>query len=579
MPKILRINTKTRELRFEPIKEEWKYFGNRGLVAKILTEEVDPKCNPLGAENKFIMCTGLFAGTPIPTAGRLSVGTKSPLTGTIKEANSGGNFAGQMAKQDIKAIIFENMPEDDKWNYLYIDEEGKPELVSADEYLDMGNYEFVEKMYVKYNDKVSVASVGLAGERLHKASTIQITDNATGHPGRAAARGGVGAVLGSKKIKGVVIEKPKNRIKPEIADKDKFNAGKKAMVSIMKSNPVTGAVLAMLGTSAFVDMTGELGILPVRNFSGEKFAPEKIKNIESRNFATKIKENGGKTGVACQAGCTMRCSNIYNDKNGNMVTTGLEYETIGLCGSNCDIDDYDFIAETDRFCDDFGIDTIDFGAAVAISMEEGKIAWGDKDAVRGLFKEMRERTEFGKVLADGAEAVGKYLNAKRIPTVKKQAIAAYDPRGSQGMGIAYATSPQGADHTTLNTLVMHDYDHKATEGVAEELKGTRIGVTVCDNMLCLFAFVALGSDKDGMVAIADALTGLYGKEFDVNGVLNIGVETLKMEFEFNEKAGFTKEDDKLPDFFYNEIASGCGKKYEVSEEEEQATKLLGAKAL
>lgn len=574
MPKVLRINTKTRELKYEAFKDDWKYFGNRGLVAKILTDEVDPKCEPLGPDNKFIMCTGLFAGTPIPTSGRLSVGAKSPLTGGIKEANAGGNFAGQMAKQDIKAIIFEDMPEDNNWSYLYIDGDGKPELISADEFLGTGNYSFVEKMYEKYNDKISVASVGLAGERLHKVSTIQITDNSTGHPARAAARGGVGAVLASKKIKGVIIEKPNKRIKPEIADKSKFNAGKKAIIDILKSNSITGAGLAMLGTPAFVDLTGELGILPVRNFSGEKFESEKIIDIESRTFVAKIKENGGKTGVACQPGCTMRCSNIYNDKDGNMITSGLEYETIGLCGSNCDIHDFDFIAKADRFCDDFGVDTIDIGAAIAIAMEEGKIPWGDKEAVKAIFNEMSEGTGFGKIVADGAQAVGEYLNAKRIPTVKKQAIAAYDPRATQGMGISYATSPQGADHTTLNTLVMSDYDHKATEGISEILRDARIGTTLCDNMLCLFAFAALGSDKDGMGALADAMTGLYGEEFDVEKVLNIGVETLKMEFEFNEKAGLTKEDDKLPDFFYNEVATSCGMKYEVSEEEEQATKLF-----
>lgn len=518
------------------------------------------------------MCTGLFAGTPIPTSGRLSIGAKSPLTGTIKEANAGGNFGSQMAKQDIKAIFFEDMPTDSKWHYVYIDGDGNPELVPADEFLDMGNYSFVEKMHERYDDKVAVASVGISGERLHKASTIQITDNATGHPARSAARGGIGSVLGSKKIKGVVIAKSNQKIKLEPVDKAKFNSGKKAIIDIIKSNPTTGAGLAMLGTPAFVDLTGELGMLPVRNFSGDKFGAKKTINIESRAFVAKIKENGGKTGVACQLGCTIRCSNIYNDSDGNMVTSGFEYETIGLCGSNCDIDDLDFIAQIDRFCDDFGIDTIDFGAGVAIAMDEGRIGWGDKEAVNGLLKEISEGTEFGKILADGAQSVGEYLNAKRIPTVKRQALAAYDPRGSQGMGVSFATSPQGADHTTLNTLVMPNYNHKATEGISETLKNDRIGTTVCDNMLCLFAFAALGADKDGLGAIAEAMTGLYGEEFDVERVLNIGVETLRMEFEFNEKAGFTKADDKLPDFFYNEVSNSCGVKYGVSEEEEQATK-------
>ena len=573
MAKILRINSKTKELKYEDFKDEWKYFGNRGLVAKFLTDEVDPKCDPLGPDNKLIMCTGLFAGTPIPTSGRLSVGTKSPLTGTIKESNAGGSFASHMAKHDIKGIIFEDMPEDNCWYYLYIDAEGNPELIPAEDFLNMGNYSFVEKMHERYDDKISIASIGIAGERLNTASTIQVTDNATGHPGRAAARGGIGAVLGSKKIKGVVIAKSKMKIKPEIADKDKFNEAKKAILSMLKSNPVTGAGLAMVGTPGYVDLTGgELAVMPVRNFNGSKLEAKKLVNLESRAFSAKIKANGGKTGVACQPGCTIRCSNVYNDKEGNMVTTGLEYETIGLCGSNCDIDDYDFLAKVDRICDDIGVDTIEIGSSIAIAMDEGKIPWGDKQAAMDLYNEMYEKTEFGKVLADGAGAVGKYLNAKRVPIVKNQALAAYEPRNSQGMGIAYETSPQGADHTTLNTLLESDFDHKATVGIAGILKDSRIGVTVCDNMICLMAWFAISSDKDGLTAVADAMTGLYGEPFDVERILNIGAETLKMEFDFNDKAGFTKEDDRLPDFFYNEIAPASGMKYEVSEEESQATK-------
>lgn len=569
--KVLRVNTRTKAVGFEAMKDEWKLFGNRGLVAKILTDEVNPKCDPLGRENKLIFATGLFAGTPIPTANRLSVGTKSPLTGGIKEASSGGTIAMQMAGMDIKAIIVEDQPEDGKWQYLFINPEGEAALLPADEYLGLGNYAFVEKMHALYGADTAVAVVGVAGERLHTASTIQVTDNATGHPCRSAGRGGVGAVLGSKKIKGLIISKPLSKVRPVPADKELFNNGKKRLIGMIQSHPYTGAGLAMLGTPAFVDVTSELGILPVKNFNGEKLEPEKLSGLESRAFIAKINNNKGKVGVACQAGCTIRCSNIVNDKDGNMITSGLEYETIALSGSNCDIYDYDFIAETDRFCDDFGVDTIEVGNAVAIAMEEGKIAWGDIEAVRNIYKEMQIDQGLGKLVSDGAVAVGKFLNAKRIPAVKNQALAAYDPRGSQGMGIVFETSAQGADHTTLNTLGIDGYDHRATKGIAKLLMKNRISATVGDNMLCMFASIAISADKDGYKAFAEALSGLYGESIDEDKVKNIGIETLNMEFAFNQKAGFTPEDDRLPSFFSTETASSTGMKYEVSHEESQAS--------
>ncbi|MDH5696658.1 MAG: aldehyde ferredoxin oxidoreductase, partial [Dehalococcoidia bacterium] len=418
MSKVIRVNTRTGSTTSEEFKKEYQFFGNRGLVAKVMIDEVNPICEPLGRENKLIVCTGIFAGTTLPAAHRLSVGGKSPLTGTIKEANVGGNAGYLLAQHGIKMVIIEDIPTGKEWRLLVIDKSGKAELVSADGYAGLNNYALVEKLKSKYGGNIGVLSIGMAGERGYRNSTVQVTDASTGHPNRAAARGGLGALMGSKKIKAIVIEEPAKKQSFVYADKEKFDEARKKLVK--STNPNQG--FTTVGTIGNVDMTGAMALLPVRNYSGDFFSSERLQKINGQAFMAKLKQNGGKNQLPCQPGCIVRCGNIYNDSQGEYLTGALEYETVAMCGSNCDIDDLDSIAVIDRMCDDLGIDTIETGASIAVCMEAGKIPWGNGEAAIALVQEMIDGTEFGKLLGQGTAAVGKKLGVKRTPTVKGQSL-------------------------------------------------------------------------------------------------------------------------------------------------------------
>jgi aldehyde:ferredoxin oxidoreductase len=393
MSKILRVNTTKGTIKSEEAKKGYQHFGGRGLIAKIMTEEVDPKCDPLGPDNKFIVATGIFAGTGLSTSYRFSVGGKSPLTRGIKEANTGGTAAFLMAGHGVKAIVFEGAPAGDKWSMLKIDASGKAELISAEGFAGLNNYALVDKLKAEFGKGIGVISIGNAGERGYKNSTVQVTDQTSGHPSRAAARGGMGSVMGSKKIKAIVIEPPTTRQAFPFVDKAKFDAANKKLVEATLAEGSFARGFTNIGTISTVDMSGYTGMLPVRNFSGEYFGHDRLLKINGAAFLAKLKESGGRNGVPCQPGCIVRCSNVYHDKNGEYVTSGLEYETLGLLGPNCDIDDMDWVAQADRVCDDLGVDTIETGATIGVCMDAGKIAWGDKKASMGLLKELDYCTE------------------------------------------------------------------------------------------------------------------------------------------------------------------------------------------
>ena len=566
MFKMIRVNSRTGEVKSDALKKEYTLFGNRGLVAKVMTDEVDPKCDPLGAKNKLIITTGLLAGTTVPTAHRLSVGGKSPLTGTIKEANVGGTVGTFLAHQGIKIVIIEDKPADHDWRLLKIGRNGKAELVPAKELAGLNNYALVEKLYGRYGKDIAVLSIGMAGERGYKNSSLQSTDFSTGHPSRAAGRGGLGAVLGSKKIKAVVIEKPAKKAQVEYADKEVFKAAQKKFIdgNSPKNNPEVLGFFTY-GTNMLIDLTSKEGIMPVRNFSGDFFAPKKLKNIKSDAWLKKMEANKGKRGIPCQAGCVVKCSNVYYNAKGEFVTSGLEYETAVLAGPNCDIDDWDYIAEFDRICDDLGIDTIETGATIAVCMEAGKIPWGDTKAAMGLLEEMVKGSAFGNLMGQGTEAVGKKLGVKRIPTCKGQSLAAYDPRALKGIGVTYATSPMGADHTAGNTLPIAQGEETSKAGMVGLSRLIQTMFATFDNMACLFASGG-GFLADQTVGPA-LLAGLYGGQWNFDKMLAIGAQTIMMEDAFNKSAGFTDKDNRLPDFFYTEFAPATGAVFDISAEE------------
>lgn len=547
MKKILRIDMGKKIISYEDVLEKYEFLGGRGLIAAIMTDEVDPGCDPLGQGNKLIICPGLLTGTAAPCSGRLSIGGKSPLTGTIKEANAGGIVAQQLAKLDLKAIVVEGRPIDPRWHILLL-RHNEARLLPADEYAGMNNYELTEKLFSLYGDHIGIASIGGAGERGYRNSTVQITGS-NKYPSRAAARGGLGAVMGSKGLKAIVVDikKPSN---PEYADKERFLAASRNYVGGIRNNAVSGQAMPALGTAVLVNMVNAMGALPTRNYSNGNY--EHAEEISGENLLKIQSVRQGKTGHPCHPGCVIGCSNTYNNENGEYLTSGLEYETIGMVGSNCGISSLDTIAVIDRMCDDFGLDTMDTGATIGVCMEAGKLAFGDEKGAVGLVMEMIEGTEFGRLLGQGTEYTGRKLGVKRIPTVKGQSLAAYDPRSLKGTGVTYATSPMGADHTAGNSLGNPAADPFRKEGQVELSTSLQIGMATFDNLgMCIFSGFCT-DNPENVAYLVEMAAAKFGGEWDANKLFGIGIQTLAMEKAFNRKAGFTEEDDRLPDFMYKE---------------------------
>lgn len=557
----LTVDMTTSTIQRDPLDKEWSELGGRALNAQVAMAKIPPTCDPLGKDNVLIISGGVFAGTNFTTAHRLSIGGKSPLTGGIKEANVGGVFGTLLAEHGIRLITIEGLPKEDELYLLYIKADGQVELLDGQKYRGLGNYAMVDAIHQEYGDKTALLSIGMAGERKYKAASIQSTEFGPGHPSRAAARGGIGALMGSKGLKGILIEKPTEKYQVEYADKEMFRAAALAFNQLIAEGAKTHP-FSNIGTISTIEVTGVNGALPEGNFSGKFFPDYKKLGVEA--FLSKLAAGGGGNKKACQPGCIVKCSNIYNDADGNYITSGFEYETIALFGPNCRITDYDAIALMDRMCDDIGVDTIDMGCAIGVAMDAGKIPWGDAQAAIGLLKEMEEGTAFGEILGNGCESVGLHLGCKRIPVVKHQAIAAYDPRNTKGTGITYATSPQGADHTAGITMGRAFED---TGRTAQAFVSNKLQVAMCfaDSMMCIFCFAHIVPILPRM---AEMIAGLYGGEVDFTRVtIGLGVRTLLTERAFNQAAGFTAEDDKLPEFFYTEMSAATGSVFDIGEVE------------
>jgi len=561
MQKIARINMTDGSLSFADAGPEYELFGGRGLIAKVLTDEVNPTCDPLGPGNKLIFCPGLLGDTPAPCSGRLSIGAKSPLTGTIKEANAGGTFAQRLVGLGLKALILEGKPAGDDWSILVLDETGG-QLVSAAPYIGMNNYDLADALRKDFGAEISVASIGTAGERGYATSTVQISD-LEGHPSRAAGRGGLGAVMGSKKIK-AVIARPARAYTAGFHDKAGFMDKNKKFIKAIMDHPFTGQGLPALGTAMLVAPMNGMGILPTRNFSRGTF--DQADAIGGEQMAALQAQRGGVMKHKCHNGCVIHCSQIYNDADGNYLTSGFEYETIGLTGANCGIGDLDTIAHIDRACDDLGVDTMDTGCAIAVSMEAGKIPFGDGEGALRLIDEMRQGTEMGRLLGMGTSVTGKTLGVGRIPAVKGQSMAAYDPRGLKGTGITYATSPMGADHTAGNTVSMPG-NPGDKEGKVEASRNCQIGFALLDNLgLCLFAG-AVFEDPANLQHVVDMMAAKFGGSWDIDRLMGLAVQNLTLEKQFNRGAGFTPADDRLPEFFKTEKLPVSDLVFDLTDEE------------
>lgn len=576
MSKLLRINTKEKTFTFEKVSEELAALGGRGLTSRMILDEVPATCHPLSKHNKLVIAPGLLSGTPAFNSGRLSVGAKSPLTGGIKESNSGGLVAQKLARLGIKAVVLEDKPEDDAY-YMIVIKKNSVELLPADEYAGLGTNDTIARLWDKYGKKTGVMCIGPAGEQRLSAASIQLADP-KGHAGRACGRGGLGAVMGSKKIKAIVVDDT-GAEKVSIADLEAFKAANKKWGKLLKEHPVTGQGLPSFGTAILVNIVNEAGALPTQNFRTGRF--EFAQDISGEKMVELIKERGGVPTEGCHPGCIIQCSQAYYDKDGKYLTSGFEYETVWAFGSNTMVKDYDDIAMMDALCDDIGVDTIETGVTIGVAMEGGLIEWGDGKAAVELLKKIGTGDPLGKIIGNGAAFTGKALGVDRVPVVKSQALPAYDPRSVKGVGVTYATSPMGGDHTagysvTANILkVGGDINPLEKENNVELSKNLQIATAAIDSTgLCLFvAFAVLDSDN-GVQLIVDMINARYGLSLTPDDVIALGTSILKTENEFNLKAGFTKKDDQLPDFFREESLPPHNTTWDFTEEELQQAKVF-----
>ena len=551
MGKILRINTKDKSFKFEEVPEEYAGLGGRALTSKMVLKEVPATCQPLGKFNKLIFAPGLLTGSPAANSGRLSAGAKSPLTNGIKESNAGGFAAQKLAKLGIAALVLEDKPEGNEFSTIVINNDGV-EILPAGDLEKKGNYDVMESLWDKYGQKTAVLSIGQAGEQCLKGASINQAD-LNGRPGRAHGRGGLGAVMGAKKIKAIVID-DKGAPKSELADPEAFKAANKKWVNMLRSHPVSGEGLPAFGTAVLVNVINEAGAFPTKNFRTGRF--EHAKEISGEKMAEVITERGGITSEGCHPGCVMKCSNVYNDKDGKVLTTGFEYETIWAMGAHTTIKDLDDIAMLDRLCDDYGMDTIEIGVTLGIAMEGGMIEWGDGKAAIELLEKVGAYAPEGKIIGNGALFTGGALGVDRVPEVKGQAFPAYDPRSCNGVGVTYATTPQGADHTagygvTANILgVGGNIDPHKKEGNIELSQNLQIATAAVDAAgLCLFVAFPVLDDADGVPTICEMLNARFGLSLTPDDVVALGKQILNDEKEFNRLAGFTKVHDQMPEMF------------------------------
>ncbi len=577
MERLVRIDTAKAEVSFQEVGAEMTLLGGRALTSWIVNKEVPATAHPLGRENKLVIAPGILTGTQAANTGRISVGGKSPLTGGIKESNSGGTFAQKLARLGIKGIVLEDKPDEGPFKVVYIDKDGV-KLEEMPELEGLGTYESAAKLQDRYGEKVGIMVIGPAGENLRLGASIQFTDP-KGRPARAAGRGGLGAVMGSKRIKAIVVN-DSGAEGVSVANKEAFKEASKRWTEILRGHSVTAEGLPSFGTAILINIINEAGALPTKNFRFGRF--DKAQEVSGEKMVEIINKRGGVSKEGCHPGCIIQCSQAYVDENGEYITSGFEYETVWALGPNTLIDNLDDLARLDRLCDDLGLDTIEMGNTIAVAMEAGVIEWGDGSGAISLLKRVYDKQDYlGRIIANGAEFTGKALGVERVAVVKGQSLPAYDPRAVKGVGVTYATTPMGADHTAGYAVCQNilkvggDIDPLKKEGNVEISKNLQIATAAIDAIgFCLFVAFAVLDTEDALQTIARLLSAKTGKEISVDDIINMGVEVLKNEYSFNKEAGFTKAKDQLPQFFLSEPLPPHNTVWDFTTEELQGAKVL-----
>jgi aldehyde:ferredoxin oxidoreductase len=563
MRKFLHIDLGGRSIEERSIKGEELAEAGRYLIAKTMLDADLATVDPLSPDNPLIFSAGPFAGTSFSNANRLSVGCKSPLTGGIKEANSGGTFAFALGQLEISGFTLHGAS--DEWVVIHIPKEGDITFESAEAYMGLGNFEAAKLLHEKYGDKVSLALCGPVGEYQGLLAGISFSDT-DNRPSRLAARGGVGAVMGLKKVKAIVVDKHKM---PPFHDRRGVMGAVKTYGKLLDASaPVQN--LKTTGTALVADLTNYMGALPVNNFSkGQQKTPDEGPFRMGGDF---IREQntarGGNPSHACMPGCLIKCSNVYFDDNGRELVSPLEYETIGLLGTNCGLEDPDDVARLNEIANDLGIDTIEIGATIGVLMEAGQADFGDVAFMTQCMADLLAGNERGRLLAQGTARVGEHYGVARVPVIKKQAISAYDPRIIEVTAISMMVTAQGADHTTGNDPTFK-CDDKTVEELAWESYKTQVNCAVADSLgLCVFG---RSVTNENLELIAGAINDAFDCHVDADFVVGIGRRALKLEAAFNRLAGFTDADDELPRFFRDEKLAPTNKAARLTSQEVNRT--------
>ena len=530
-----------RELRGEALVKAGRY-----LIARTLLDVGAATVDPLSPQNPLIFSAGPFAGTSFSNANRISVGCKSPLTGGVKEANGGGTFAYGLGQLKIAGFTLHGASPD--WVVIHFGKDGAIDFDDAAGYLGRGNFEAAEMLKGRYVKKVALALCGPVGEYLGLIAGIAFTDK-DGRPARLAARGGVGAVMGSKKVKAVVVDL--DRV-PPLHDSRKVNASIKDYAKMLQADGIVQNFYAKLGTMGMADVQNYMGGLPVRNFSAGQLADvskgEKFK-LGADYIGPLNESRGGDQTHACMPGCVIQCSNVYHDANGKEVVSPVEYETLGLMGSNCGLEDPDDLAQVNMIANDLGVDTIETGATIGVLMDAGLGRFGDRKFMADVMAEIGRGTEQGRLWAQGTARVGEHYKVRRVPVIKKQGISAYDPRVVEATGITMMTTAQGADHTAGNLPRLKTREMDLESLIAQSLTA-QTNCAATDSLgLCIFG---RSVTEPNVPFIVDAVNAACGTSLTPEFFAWLGRETLRLEAEFNRAAGFGERDDELPRFFYEE---------------------------
>lgn len=561
--KLIRLNMNEDRIEEAELPSEYEGLGGRALTSAIISKEVPPTCHPLGAHNKLVIAPGLLAGTASPCSNKLSVGAKSPLTGGIKESNVGGRVAYRLARLGIAGIVIEGKPDNSHPHVLIIGADNH-RIERADELAGLGNYEAQKLLQEKHGPKAAILSIGPAGE-LRLGAACVVANDTDDHPGRAAGRGGMGAVMGAKSVKAVVIPPSRSEKTLNPADPEAF---KKITVEFTEQLRSTQAAFTRFGTALMVDLANSVQGFPTRNYRSGVF--EGVENINAARLAETIEARGGEISAACSPGCPIRCSNVYPGPDGNYLTSSLEYETICMMGSNLGIADLDAIARLDKACDDLGLDTIETGATLGVAMDAGLIEFGDAEGALGLLEEVAKGSMMGRAIGSGVTVFCRLMGIDRIPAAKGQSFPAYDPRTFKGMGATFATSPMGADHTAGPAIPGRKgldpgkkVNFNEPDGQVELTRDLQILVAVVDQLgVCLFA----GPDAPNLPKYVNLLNALFGWKLTEDDLVEMGRKVLRTEREFNRRAGIDHRNDGLPEWLSSEPSPPSGRVFDVDEE-------------